>query len=496
MEAAVTIHQFVRILLARAGTLLMFAILAATLAAGVMTAMPKRYKATATVLVEPEARDAAGTAGRGPGGRAEEVVSTHSDIVASTAVAQAVVDALQLETRSDAPALLADPSLSGVARRITRFALPAEEQAETRALRIWMAGRLQRNLQVKSNRDSRVIHITYTAPDPQFAAVAANAFVEAYRQTVHELNVRPAQEDTRLYDQHIAQLRQRLEAAEAKLTRFQQQKGIVAPDERLDVETARLSELSGQLAVAQAQAMESAAKERQLREFLARTDAQPPAEIVAGPVVQQLQQRVAETEAKLSELARRRGPNHPQRKAAETELRQLRAELGQAMRRVAHGMLASSQVGPEREAAVRGAFERQRNRVLGLKSARDRLAALAREVEEARRAYLAASERLAQSRIASEAGRANTSLVHAAVAPIGPAGPSTMLVVALAFAGGLAIGIGVALAREASDGYVRCERDVVELLGAPVLAVLAPRRAGGQKVRRLRGPNVYALPGG
>jgi chain length determinant protein EpsF len=491
----VTIQQLVRILRAHAGTLLMVAILVASLAAGVMTVLPKRYKATATVLVEPETRDSAGAAGGGPAGRAEEVVSTHSDILASTAVAQAVVEALGLEQRRDAPALLADPSLGSVVRRTARILFPAEEQAETEDLRVWMAGRLQRNLELKSNRDSRVIHVTYTAPDPQFAAAAANAFVEAYRQTVRDLNVRPVQEDSRLYDQQMAQLRQRLESAEAELTRFQQEKGIVASDERLDVETARLNELSGQLAVAQAQAVESAAKERRLREFLARPGAQPPAEIVGAPVVQQLQQRIAESEAEFSELARRRGPNHPQRRAAETKLQQLRAELGQAMQRMTHSLLASSQVGPEREAAARGAFERQRNRVLGLKSARDRLAALAREVEEARRAYLAASERLARSRIASEAGRANTSLVHGAVAPISPFGPSPMLVVALAFAGGLAIGIGVALAREASDGRIRCERDVLEL-GAPVLAVLLPRRVGGQKVRRLRGPNVYALPGG
>jgi hypothetical protein len=55
------------------------------------------------------------------------------------------------------------------------------------------------------------------------------------------------------------------------------------------------------------------------------------------------------------------------------------------------------------------------------------------------------------------------------------------------------LGIGLALYRESVDGYVRSEQDMIEILGAPVLAVLLPK-GGKRNVRYLQGPNIHSLP--
>jgi chain length determinant protein EpsF len=487
--------QFLTILRARQGLILAVVITVVTAVAAVSMALPRRYQASASLMVEQKAAYANAGAAVAPG-KPGDVISTHIDILTSPAVALRVVEQLKLEQHPDIGSLVAE---SNVLRR-TWWAisslLATEEREEGRTLNIkdWIADRLLRNLSVKSNRDSYMVKITYSAPDPEFAAAVTNAFAQGYLATVLSLRTTPAKQDTKEFDEQIKVLRRDLEQSETKLAKFQQEKGIVATDERLDLETGRLNEISAQLAMAQSQSYESQARQRQLREFLASGGTSgAPGDVWTSPVVQQLRQGVAEREAKLSDLSKRMGPNHPQYLAASTELQQLRSQLNEEMRAAAQGAMANSNVAPQREGSLRSALEQQRGRVLGLKSARNTLAILQREVESARQAYDAVAQRLTQSRMAGDSGQASGTVVDSAVAPTRPVGPSPAFNVALALVAGLVLGVGLALACESVNGYVRSERDIVEFIEAPVFAVLSAK-GNGRKPRYLEGPNIYSLP--
>ncbi len=480
--------RFLTILRARAALVLAVVALAGIVGGAVTLAMPKRYLATASLVVDPNVAQAAAGSGR-----PEEFMSTHLDLVGSPAVAAKVSGALGLERRPDVGALLSGSSLLHSLRQLARLLIESGEAEPAMDPRDWIIERLQRNLAVRSNRDSRLIRVTYAAPDPVFAADAANAFARSYLDTLHRLQVGPAKEHAESFEEPLRKLQGNLEAAEAKFARFQQEKGIVASDERLDLENARLNDLSSQLVAAQSLSYESQARQRQLRDFLARGGGDAPAEVAASPVVQQLLQSVSDREAKLAELSRRAGPNHPQHRAAVTELNGLKSQLNEQMRSAAQGLMESGGVASQREGALRGALNEQRKRVLGLKSDRNTLAILAREVDGARQAYEAALQRVTQARTASHAGQTSGTVIHPAVAPRGPASPRPALNMAVALAAGFVLGVGLALYRENVDEFVRTERDIIEIMGAPVLAVLLPgtRRRGA---RALRGSNIHSLP--
>jgi uncharacterized protein involved in exopolysaccharide biosynthesis len=74
----------------------------------------------------------------------------------------------------------------------------------------------------------------------------------------------PASRSAAWFDSQLTVLRARLEEAQAKLTGFQQAKGIVALDERLGIENSRLNEMSRNLVAAQRET--SDARSRQLGE--------------------------------------------------------------------------------------------------------------------------------------------------------------------------------------------------------------------------------------
>lgn len=491
--------QFLTVLRARAALILMILIIAFGAGVGVTMLMPKRYDATAIVVVDQGAAPSSTAGTNAPAGRMEDVMSTHLDIIASPAVALRVTQMLDLGNNPDVGALLAE---SRVLHRIWRpisqllALVQEEEQGDEQAmdLKEWMVNRLLRNLEVKAKRDSQLIRITYSAPDSAFAAAVANSFVKGYLETIQRLQADPAKHNAKQFDEQINGLKQVLEQSEAKLAKFQQDKGIVATDERMDLENTRLNEMSAQLAVAQSQSLESQARQRQLREFLAGGKGEAPSEVSSSPVVQQLKQSVSEREAKLSELSKKVGPNHPQYVAASTELEGLRGRLKEEMRMAAQGVLTSSGVAPEREGSLRAAVEQQRGKVLGLKNTRNQLAVLMRETDSARQAYDAAVLRYNQTKMASEVSQANGTVVHPADTPTRPVSPKPTLNIALALAIGLVVGVGMALYLEAVDGYVRSTRDIVEILGVPVFAVLAPKGRGN--MRYLERPNVYSLPRG
>ena len=129
----------------------------------------------------------------------------------------------------------------------------------------WLIALFRKNLAVQPSRESSVITVAYTAPDPRFAAGLANAFVEAYTQTSLELRVDPARQFSGFFDTQLKEHRERLEAAQARLSSYQKEQGIIANDERLDVETQRLNELSSQYVALQAVAAGSVSRQVQAR---------------------------------------------------------------------------------------------------------------------------------------------------------------------------------------------------------------------------------------
>src|SRR5207302_372790 len=172
-------------------------------------------------------------------------MGTQEDIIKSEHVARKVVRLLRLDE---------NPTVKEQWREAT---------GGRGRLEIWLGELLQRKLSViPPKRDSNIVTIEYTAVDPGFAAAVANGFAQAYVDAMLELKVEPAKQYARWFGEQSGSLRESLEKAQAKLSAFQQEKGLVAKDETVDTETARLAELASQLTTLQGQNSDTRSKER------------------------------------------------------------------------------------------------------------------------------------------------------------------------------------------------------------------------------------------
>jgi chain length determinant protein EpsF len=456
--------------------------------------LPKRYDATASLVVDPKSANPVGGTDSPFMPTADSIVSTHLDILGSPNVALRVVDTLKLEANPRASALLATAGPLEQAREFIANLFPDDEADRPRSIKDWMADRLLHNLQLTTRRDSRLIKVTYASPDPEFSAAVANAFVHAYLESLLQLRVTPVKLGEARFDEQLKELKHGLEAAQDKVAKFQQEKGIVATDERMDVENARLADLSSQLVLAQAQTYASLARQLHLRRFLDSGAGDATPEVLNSPAVQELKQEVSQREAKINELSKKVGRNHPQYQAAQADLERVRQRLNDEMRAAGKGYLADSGVAGQSEGAIRATLVRQRAKVFKLKADRTVLAMLMQDVDSAQRAYNNALDRYTQAKVQSDIDSANGSILDRAAVPTKAASPKFALNMAAALLAGLVLGIGAALSRENANRYVRSEHDLVEVFDLPVLAVLSPAHARQKSLPQLSAPRIYALP--
>jgi polysaccharide biosynthesis transport protein len=467
-----TFGQFLSILRARWFiSLLVFAtVVLVTL--GVNLWLPKQYKAAASVLVDskPDPVSVAMFGGQSPG-----FMATQVDIIQSDRVAQRVVRNLKL---SENPQI----------RKQWQDETKGEGSIES-----WLGASFQKNMDVVPSRESSVITVNYRAPDPRFAAALANAFVQAYIDTSLELRVDPARQYSTFFETRSKEAREGLETAQAKLSSFQREKGIIASDERLDIENSRLNELSSQLTALQAMAAESGSRQAQAQG--AQGDRMQ--EVLNNGLILGIKSDLSRGEARLQELSTRYGDNHPQVQESKANVAELRVRLEAETRKVTSGVGLTNTITRQRQADVRASLDAQRAKVLRLKAVRDEGLVMMRDVENAQRSYDAVQQRFTQTNLESQTKQSNVNMLTEAIAPLQPASPRILLNTLLAALGGLLLAAGSALALELRDRRVRNIDDVVASLELPVLVSLprpGSRLALGNKQSLMQQRLLAPLP--
>lgn len=418
-----------------------------TLAVSLM--LPKTYKATSSLLLNYKGVDPL-TGMVMPGQLLPGYMATQIDIISSKSVALHVVDALRL---ADNPAVQAQFH---------------EATGGKGTVRDWLADLLLLKLEIVPSRESSVVAISFKGADPQFVATVANAFADEYQKMSIQLKVEPMKKASVYFSEQTKLLRDNVEQAQSRMSKFQQEHGIVSIDNRLDVESNRLNDLSAQLVAAQGQAMEASSRQRMAQ---GGRGAESP-DVAANPLIQNLKVNLGNAEAKFAEVAQRLSANHPQYQSAKTEVDKLRADLNDQLRVTSNSVGNNAQILQQREGAVRAALAEQKAKVLELNRTRDEMGVLAKDVESAQRAFDVTSQRFSQTRIEGQSDQSDISVLNPAVAPIAPAGPRVLLNTLLAVFLGTLLGLGLALVVEMLNRRVRSENDLREALQIPVLGVI------------------------
>lgn len=184
-------------------------------------------------------------------------------------------------------------------------------------------------MDVRHLHGTSLVEVNFTFIDPQFATIAANAFIDAYIDTSIEMRVQPAKLSVDWLDLQIASLREHLERAQSVLSTYEQLHGIVATDNNhFDIENTRLSDLSRQLVDSQRRTSELQSRKNLLATMDDQVgETQSLQEVLSSYLIQSLKSKLARADASFAELAKRVGKNHPLYKQAKAEVNSLQQKL-------------------------------------------------------------------------------------------------------------------------------------------------------------------------
>ncbi len=367
---------------------------AAGLALGVSLLMPKQYTAETALLLDRPIDPLMATLA--PNFTNPAFMATQIEIIQSERVAGQVVKMLGLANNAKAVEQW---------RQETEGRVPLETYFGTL---------LQRGLKVEPGRGSSLLTISFTGSDPKFAAAGANTFARAYFEVTSVLN--PTREYAKFFDERIKLLRSELESSQERLSSFQQKRGIVVTNERMNLEDTRLTSLEAALAAAQTEQADASSRTIDTSDTSAA--------VLASGAVQTLKGELGRAQAQLIEVSAKFGASHPQRIELEARVAELRQQLSVEVRRVSGGTNSVSRVAGQKLTELRNLVENQKKLVLNLRSQRDEASVLLRDVDTAQRAYDAVAQRRTQLANEAQADQTSARVLSPATEPLRPSKPN------------------------------------------------------------------------
>jgi len=452
-------------------------VLVATIVAAVAVALivPKKYVASASVLIDARDEQAMTPARISPRERAG-YVATQIDLAQSGRVAARVARDLKLAQR---------PGVREAFEADTGGAGSIDE---------WIGARLLEVLKVNTS-SGNILLLEYSSSDPKHAAEVANGFAKAYLATSLEIRTEPTREAADWFQAQMKSLRGRVSQAQARLTGFQKQKGILAVSDRVDVEASRLTELSTQLLAARNATYDLISRHQLATEVLERgvsPDAVP--DVLSNAYINGIKVDLSRAEARLEEASAVLGENHPAYQRIAAEIQGGREKLKAEMTKLVAGLGNAVQQSRKREQELQAAMKAQEGRIISFNEHRAELAVLTRDVDNAQRAYDAVLSRYQTTEIDSRANSTNLAMLTPAIEPVHPAHPKVGLISVLSVLVGALFAAGVVYVLETLDRRVRSRGDLESRLAVPSLGRLSRWQPSGGRLLPAPMRAARALP--
>lgn len=319
---------------------------------------------------------------------------------------------------------------------------------------------------------SHVLGIKVKTQTPERSAVLGNAIADAYLALQKNEKVEATEEADRFLTNRIEELRQQVAKSDQAVEDYRRRYGLFKGASS-GITSQQLTELNTQLIAAQtakAEAESRLVEARAMGGKAADNSAVP--EVLRSPLIQSLKQQAALAEQKLADVSQRYGTRHPNRRAAQAEVADVRGKIGAEVSRTIEGLRREAQAANARYEEIKRSFEQLKVSMGGVNERQIALDALEREANVNRHLLEQMLGRAKEMIGQQQLQRPNAKLISRADVPNSPAfPPKSLIVLGALVVGALAAAIW-ALLRESMDRTFRRSRQMEEATGLPMLAVV------------------------
>lgn len=400
--------------------------------------------------------------------RAETVdvlVARQMDLMTSSALAERVMDRLELQDHSGFVSRSLLQRLSELWRGEAQAALEYDQV---------VSGFLD-HLEVSRRGDTHIVDISFSSQEPGLSALIANTLVDEYLAEIEPEPVDGLADDQKLLTEQVAAQREAVRQANervAALKTARSERNAPLQSTPVNPNQGQIDRLTRQLVVARAEAADAKANFDRFAVFSATSiDPGTLPDALTSDVIAELRVQYANLSSTEAEYSLVYGDNHPRIKNVRRQLGDMRRQVGREVARIlasAKGEYAAAQTRERTLLAALSALSPE-----GQVRADDttELEALEREAEANQRLLEQLIGQLEAAGVEVPLQSAEASLVSRAPVPTQPDGPGLMALMAFALAAGLGIGGSGALIAERLDKSYRSRAMLEADLSLPCLGV-------------------------
>ena len=346
------------------------------------------------------------------------------------------------------------------------------------------------SLSVKRVPNSRLIEVGFEAQDPQLAALVVNSHLQNYIEQNFRSKYDATTQASNWLSAELEELRIKVEKSEDARLAYERQNQIWQIDEKQDITTQKLADLSKAVTEAQTGLAEKEALYRMAQS--GNVDALPAARDNA--VIQDLLKRKAELDGDYAQAENQYGPNFPKVQRLAAEEKEVNDDLASARKTMVESIQQEYSTARSRVEILQSSLDKQKSEANDLSEKLVQYHILQHDAEANKQLYDGLLQKLKEAGITAGLRSSNIRVVDPALSPTSPSRPQKARNILLAFLVGLVGGIGLAIFREYLDNTVKSPDDIESLTGLPSLAVVPSLPGLNGHHKRLSWPSRGAVP--
>lgn len=416
---------------------------------------PKEYRASASIEITTDTADQfrLGTSSYDDGGYIDVTrLDTEVAVLKSSTLALQTIKSLHLNSNKD-------------------FLPPGSAQSwdlSNSRQRHALIGMFAAGLSAERSGHTNILGLSCTARNPQLAANICNTLIDNYVQHNFSDNYAATQEVAGWLQKQLGDLKNRLEASQERMLNVQRDIGLVGIDQTQSIMLSRLVDLSHDVTGAESSRLVAQAKLITLQS--ASPDVLPT--LSGDTILLNLAQRQNDLQAQYASMSQKYGAQSQQMLQLKAEMNQVSKSIKAEQENVVDRAQQELKAATENENSLRNRLSQETNAAYQGNSKAVEYTLARREYEANRTLYDGLQQRLQEAGIIAGLHSTDIRRIDPADAPDFPSSPRKSLNLAAGFAGGLGIGLILALLLEAFDTNVKSIADIEDRLGLPMLGVV------------------------
>ena len=343
-------------------------------------------------------------------------------------------------------------------------------------------GILSGMIDVRLRRGTRLIDITVANTSPELCEKLANSLAKQYIRHTFEQQSASSQVASEFLIEESQRLKKKLQDSESKLQAYKEQVKSISLEDRHDIVSSRLKELSQRVNEAKTSRTRLEVDYEQVQKLGTNVEALLILPTVANDAtVASVALSFSKMQNEFSTLQQRYKEKHPKYIQAASQLKEWGDTLTNSVLKASQTIAAAYENAQNTEAALEKSLHEQENLAMELGKQGVQYAVLQREIESDRALYDSVLTRLKETNLTKDLQSDKVRILQFATTPRAPISPNVRKTMMMGLFGGLATGIALVLGLRSLDNSVKTVDQVEELLRLPALTAI-------QHLREVRDP--------